>query len=74
LETWNEAPREKNRLMDPRHESPQFRWKSNTNPKGHTWIDGEPITIDELHQSAGFTKRDPAYLLNKNKQKQARKK
>ena len=69
METWNEAPREKNRLMDPRHESPQFRWKSNTNPKGHTWIDGEPITIDELHQSAGFTKRDPQYLLEKRKAK-----
>ena len=58
--------------MDPRHESPQFRWKTNENPKGHTYVDGEAVNIDELHQSAGFTKRDPQYLLDKRKAKKAK--
>lgn len=59
--------------MDPRHESPQFRWRSNANPKGHTYVDGEAMNIEELHQSAGFVERDPQYLLEKHKKKQERK-
>jgi hypothetical protein len=39
-----------------------------------TWVDGEPVSLSEIHQAAGFTKRDPAYLLEKHKAKQERKK
>lgn len=39
----------------------------------YIWVDGEPMTRDEVHQAAGFTKRDPAYLLEKHKAKQERK-
>jgi hypothetical protein len=40
----------------------------------YVWVDGEPIARQEIHKAAGFTKRDPEYLLEKNKQKQERKK
>jgi hypothetical protein len=40
----------------------------------YVWVDGEPVPRSEIHQAAGFTKRDPEYLLEKNKQKQERKK
>jgi hypothetical protein len=38
------------------------------------WVDGEPVSRQEIHQAANFTKRDPAYLLEKHKAKQERKK
>jgi len=38
------------------------------------WVDGEPVSLKEIHQAAGFTKRDPAYLLEKHKAKQAKRK
>jgi hypothetical protein len=40
----------------------------------YVWVDGEPVPRSEIHQAAGFTKRDPEYLLEKNKAKQERKK
>jgi hypothetical protein len=40
----------------------------------YVWVDGEPVSREEIHQAAGFTKRDPAYLLEKHKAKQAKKK
>ena len=40
----------------------------------YIWVDGEPVAREEVRQAAGFTKRDPEYLLEKNKQKQERKK
>lgn len=40
----------------------------------YVWVDGEPIKREELHQAAGFTKRDPAYLLEQHQAKQERKK
>lgn len=40
----------------------------------YVWIDGEPVAREEVHKAAGFTKRDPEYLLEKRKQKQERKK
>jgi hypothetical protein len=39
----------------------------------YVWVDGEPVAREELHKAAGFTKRDPAYLLEKHKAKQAKK-
>jgi hypothetical protein len=39
----------------------------------YVWVDGEPVARQEIHKAAGFTKRDPEYLLEKNKQKQAKK-
>ena len=39
----------------------------------YVWVDGEPFSREEIHQAAGFTKRDPAYLLEKHKAKQERK-
>ncbi len=39
----------------------------------YVWVDGEPVSRQEIHQAAGFVKRDPEYLLEKNKQKQAKK-
>jgi hypothetical protein len=50
----------------PRLDGPQF--------ERFAWVDGEPVGIDEIHQAAGFTKRDPEYLLEKHKAKQERKK
>jgi hypothetical protein len=57
--------------VDPRHESPQFRWKTNENPKGHTYVgnDLEPFNIQEIHDEARFVDRNPAYLLEKHKAK-----
>ena len=40
----------------------------------YVWVDGEPVSREEIHQAAGFTKRDPEYLLEKHKAKQERKK
>jgi hypothetical protein len=49
----------------------QFR---DSNNRVFTYIDDEATYLDEVHQGAGFTKRDPAYLLEKHKAKQERKK
>ena len=59
-------------MSDPRHLGPQFRWKTDENPKGHTYIDDEAIDIDEIHKNVGFVERDPAYLLEKHKAKKAK--
>jgi hypothetical protein len=49
----------------------QFR---DSNNRIFTYTDGEATYLDEIHQAAGFSKRDPAYLLEKSKAKQERKK
>ena len=75
-------------MTDPRHLSPaQFallypdkpnvlpdlhRYPTDSAPKGHTYVDGEAVNIEELHKSAGFVERDPAYLLEKHKAKKAK--
>lgn len=37
------------------------------------YIDDEAIPREEVHENAGFTERNPEYLLQKHKKKQARK-
>ena len=56
----------------PRPNGPQFNEQPYLEP--YVWVDGEPVSREEIHQAAGFTKRDPAYLLEKHKAKQAKKK
>ena len=55
----------------PRPNGPQF----NQQPlERWVWVDGEPFTREEIHQAAGFKERTPEYLLEKHKEKQAKRK